>query len=84
MFRGCTAKRRKRWGNGDTGINVIMFPRAIDPECKEDVSIAKQFLEKIDGLMMKGLRGGSGGRRSESLGGRCGRCEGRRIFVRFD
>ena len=35
--------------------NVIMFPRPIDPERKEDVKIAKQFLEKIDGLMMKGL-----------------------------
>jgi hypothetical protein len=35
--------------------NVIMFPQPIDPERKEDVRIAKQFLEKIDGLMMKGL-----------------------------
>ena len=36
--------------------NVIMFPQRIDPERKEDVSIAEQFLEKIDGLNMKGLR----------------------------
>jgi hypothetical protein len=34
--------------------NVIMFPQPIDPERKEG-RIAKQFLEKIDGLMMKGL-----------------------------
>ena len=37
--------------------NIIMFPQPIDPERKEDVRIAKQFLEKIDGLIMKGLRG---------------------------
>ena len=36
--------------------NVIMFPQPIDPECKVDVRIAEQFLEKIDGLIMKGLR----------------------------
>jgi len=35
--------------------NVIMFPQPIDPERKEDIRIAEQFLEKIDGLMMKGL-----------------------------
>jgi hypothetical protein len=35
--------------------NVIMFPQRIDPE-QDDVRIAKQFLEKIDGLNMKGLR----------------------------
>ena len=37
--------------------NIIMFPQPIDPERKEDVRIAEQFLEKIDGLIMKGLRG---------------------------
>jgi hypothetical protein len=36
--------------------NVIMFPQPIDPERKEGVGIAEQFLEKIDGLIMKGLR----------------------------
>ena len=36
--------------------NVIMFPQRVDPERKEDVRIAEQFLEKIDGLNMKGLR----------------------------
>ena len=36
--------------------NVIKFPQPIDPERKEDVRIAEQFLEKIDGLIMKGLR----------------------------
>jgi hypothetical protein len=30
--------------------------RQADPECKVDVRIAEQFLEKIDGLIMKGLR----------------------------
>ena len=33
-----------------------MFPQLIDPECKVDVRIAEQFLENIDGLIMKGLR----------------------------
>ena len=36
--------------------NVIKFPQPIDLECKVDVRIAEQFLEKIDGLIMKGLR----------------------------
>ena len=36
--------------------NVIMFQRSIDPERKEGVRIAERFLEKIDGLIMKGLR----------------------------
>ena len=40
--------------------NIIMFPQPIDPERKEDVRIAEQFLEKIDGLIMKGLRGAGG------------------------
>jgi hypothetical protein len=38
------------------GSNVIMFPQPTDPERKEDVRIAEQFLEKINGLNMKGLR----------------------------
>ena len=33
-----------------------MFSEPIDPERKEDVGIAEQFLDKIDGLNMKGLR----------------------------
>ena len=33
-----------------------MFPQPIDPERKEGVRIAEHFLEKIDGLIMKGLR----------------------------
>ena len=37
--------------------NITMFPQSVvDPERKEDVRIAKQSLEKIDGLIMKGLR----------------------------
>jgi hypothetical protein len=35
--------------------NVIMFPQPTDPERKEDVRIAEQFLAKIDGLVIKGL-----------------------------
>ena len=56
--------------------NVIISPQSIDPERKEDFRIAEQFLEKIDGLIIKGLRRRSGGGRGESLGGRCGRCGG--------
>jgi hypothetical protein len=55
MFRGSTAKRRNRRGNGNTGIQFIMFPQPTDPERKEEVRIAEQFLEKIDGLVIKGL-----------------------------
>ena len=36
--------------------NVIMFQQSIDSKRKEGVRIAEQFLEKIDGLVMKGLR----------------------------
>ena len=36
--------------------NVIMFKQSIDSKRKEGVTIAKQFLEKIDGLNMNGLR----------------------------
>jgi hypothetical protein len=36
--------------------NVIMFPQPIDPKREEDVRIAEQFFEKIDGLVMEGLR----------------------------
>jgi hypothetical protein len=35
--------------------NVIIFPQPVDPE-REEVRIAKQFFEKIDGLVMKDLR----------------------------
>jgi len=33
-----------------------MFKQSIDSKRKEGVRIAEQFLEKIDGLVMKGLR----------------------------
>ena len=36
--------------------NVIMFPQPIDPERKEDVRLAEQFFEKVDGLVMEGLQ----------------------------
>jgi hypothetical protein len=39
-----------------TRATFIMFQQPIDPECKVDVRIAEQFLEKIDGLIMNGLR----------------------------
>jgi hypothetical protein len=56
MFRGSTAKKRGTGGVMATReSNVIMFPQRIDPE-QEDVRIAEQFLEKIDGLNMKGMR----------------------------
>jgi hypothetical protein len=36
--------------------NVIKFSRPINPERKEDVRIGEQLLEKIDGIVMEGLR----------------------------
>ena len=51
-----TAKRRNRWVMATQESNVIMFSKSIDPERKEGIRIAEQFLEKIDGLIMKGLR----------------------------
>jgi hypothetical protein len=39
-----------------TRATFIMFRQPIDPECRVDVRIAEQFLEKIDGLIMNGLR----------------------------
>ena len=36
--------------------NVINFPQPINPERKDDVRMAEQFFEKIDGLVMEGLR----------------------------
>src|ERR1700730_8781096 len=60
LLERCSADLRR--SGGIVGVmatresNVIMFPQRIDPERKEDVRIAEQFLEKIDGLNMKGLR----------------------------
>ena len=36
--------------------NVINFPQPINPERKDDDRMAEQFFEKIDGLVMEGLR----------------------------
>jgi hypothetical protein len=36
--------------------NVINFPQPVDPERKDDVRMAEQFFETIDGLVMEGLR----------------------------
>ena len=36
--------------------NVIMLKQSIDSKRKEGVRIAEQFIEKVDGLVMKGLR----------------------------
>jgi hypothetical protein len=60
LLARCSADPRR--SGGTVGVmakresNVIMFPWRIDPERKEDVRIAEQFLEKFDGLNMKGLR----------------------------
>lgn len=35
---------------------VINFPQPINPERKGDDRMAEQFFEKIDGLVMEGLR----------------------------
>jgi hypothetical protein len=60
LLERCSADPRRSGGTGGVMAtwesNVIMFPQRIDPERKEDVRIAEQFLEKIDGLNMKGLR----------------------------
>jgi hypothetical protein len=49
-----------------------MFLQPIDPERKEDVRIAEQFLEKIDGLIMKGLRGDLAAAEARVLAGDAG------------
>ncbi len=36
--------------------NVINFPQPINPERKDDVTMAEQFFEKIEGLVTEGLR----------------------------
>src|ERR1700730_12569985 len=36
--------------------NAIKFPQPTNPERKEDVRIGEQFLEKVDGIVIKGLR----------------------------
>jgi hypothetical protein len=64
--------------------NVIMFPQPIDPERKEDVRLAEQFFEKVDGLVMEGLQRDLAAAEARGLDGRCGRCGGCRIFVPFD
>jgi hypothetical protein len=51
--------------------NVIMFPQRIDPEHRED-RITEQFLEKIDGLNMKGLRRGLAAAEARVLAGDAG------------
>jgi hypothetical protein len=56
MFRGSIHGEAAEWGMATRKSNVIMFPQPIDPECKEDFRIAEQFLDRIDGLVMKGLR----------------------------
>ena len=57
--------------------NVIMFKQSIDSKRKEGVRIAEQFLEKIDGLVMKGLRRELAAAEARVLAGGCGRCGGR-------
>ena len=55
-FRGSKAKRRNSWGMATRKSNVINFPQPIDPERKDDVRMAEQFFETIDGLVMESLR----------------------------
>jgi hypothetical protein len=52
-----------------------MFPQLIDPECKVDVRIAEQFLENIDGLIMKGLRRDLAAAEARVLAGAAGDAE---------
>ena len=52
-----------------------MFPQLIDPECKVDVRIAEQFLENIDGLIMKGLRRDLAAAEARVLAGDAGAAE---------
>ena len=55
--------------------NVIIFPQSIDAECKEDFRIAEQFLEKIDGLIIKGLRRNLAAAEARVLAGDAGAAE---------
>ena len=52
-----------------------MFPQLIHPEFKQDVRIADQFLEKIDGLIMKGLRRDLAAAEARVLAGAAGDAE---------
>jgi hypothetical protein len=52
-----------------------MFPQLIHPEFKQDVRIANQFLEKIDGLIMKGLRRDLAAAEARVLAGAAGGAE---------
>ncbi len=54
-----------------------MIQQSIDADRKEGVRIAEQFLAKIEGLIMKGLRRELAAAEARSLGGRCGRRGGR-------
>jgi hypothetical protein len=55
--------------------NVIIFQQSIDPERKEGVRIAEEFLEKIDGLIMKGLRRELAAAEARGLAGDAGDAE---------
>jgi hypothetical protein len=76
LLERCSADPRR--SGGTVGVmatgesNVIMFPQRIDPERKEDVRIAGQFLEKIDGLNMKGLRRDLAAAEARALAGEAG------------
>jgi hypothetical protein len=55
--------------------NITMFPQSVDPDRKEYVRIAEQFLEKIDGLIMKGLRRDLAAAEARVLAGDAGAAE---------
>jgi hypothetical protein len=60
LLERCSADPRQSGGIGGAMAtrksNVINFPQPINPERKDDDRIAEQFFEKIDGLVMEGLR----------------------------
>jgi hypothetical protein len=62
--------------------NVIKFQQSIEPERKEGVRIAEQFLEKIDGLIMKGLRRELAAAEARVLAGDAGAAEDAEFLFR--
>jgi hypothetical protein len=85
LLERCSADPRR--SGGTVGVmatresNVIMFPQRIDPERKEDVRIAEQFLEKIDGLNLKGLRRDLAAAEARVLAGDAGAAADVELFV---
>jgi hypothetical protein len=55
--------------------NVINFRQPINPERKDDDRMAEQFFEKIDGLVMEGLRRDLAAAEARVLAGAAGAAE---------